>query len=277
MTPRPPFGMVRSFPLARFGVGWRSRAVDGLFRFPSAYPDLDSLFTKAGFEREGISLRGHTYLRRLPLGGKLSPKVTDEGAILYPTFPCRRIRLSPGRRSSPAPLGESVAPSSAPVCALGHLPPEGKALGVGSSPLGSPTPPAQPTRPVGHTQQVRAAARKKTRRAQPTFPPHRLARQGTPRRVSPPAGGERKSNHVLTGSAGQNILLTPRVPASPARFGVHPPILGGASCQAEPLTPPYAALPNEAQPSGAPPKILTPAGHPYGKAPPASPPKTPPQ
>ena len=55
------------------------------------------------------------------LGGKLSPKVTDEGAILYPTFPCRRRDLSPRRFSSPAPLGQSIAPSSAPVCALGHL------------------------------------------------------------------------------------------------------------------------------------------------------------
>ena len=89
------------------------------------------------------------------------------------------------------------------------------------------------------------------------LPPNGLARQGKPRRVSPPAGGERKSNHVLTGSAGQNILLTPRVPASPARVGVHPPILGGASHQAGNLTPPYSALPNEAQTPLAPPKILT--------------------
>ena len=47
--------------------------------------------------------------------------MTDEGAILYPTFPCRRRDLSPRRFPSPAPLGESIAPSSAPVCALGHL------------------------------------------------------------------------------------------------------------------------------------------------------------
>ena len=67
------------------------------------------------------------------------------------------------------------------------------------------------------------------------------------RRVSPPAGGERKCNHVLTGSAGQNILLTPRVPAPPARFGVQPPILGGAKNQAGSLPPSYAVFPNEAQ------------------------------
>ena len=75
----------------------------------------------------------------------------------------------------------------------GLFDPQGKGFGVGSF-------------PAGH----------------PILPPNRLTRQGTPRRVSPPAGGERKSNHVLTGSAGQNILLTPRVPASLARVGVHP-------------------------------------------------------
>ena len=67
--------------------------------------------------------------RGFPLGGKLSPKVTDEGAILSPTFPCRKIGLSPRRLSSPAPLGNPVAPSSAPVCALGHLPPRGEGFG----------------------------------------------------------------------------------------------------------------------------------------------------
>ena len=39
----------------------------------------------------------------------------DEGAILYPTFPCRKeggSRLSPQRKFSSAPLGNPVAPSS---------------------------------------------------------------------------------------------------------------------------------------------------------------------
>ena len=96
----------------------------------------------------------------------------------------------------------------------GLFDPQGKGFGVGSF-------------PAGH----------------PILPPNRLTRQGTPRRVSPPAGGERKSNHVLTGSAGQNILLTPRVPASLARVGVHPPILGAQrsgsqnSCLSQPAQP----------------------------------------
>ena len=68
-----------------------------------------------------------------------------------------------------------------------------------------------PNRPL-----IRPSVRTGAPSAQRTRP------QSTPRRVSPPAGGERKSNHVLTGSAGQNILLTPRVPASLARVGVHP-------------------------------------------------------
>ena len=40
---------------------------------------------------------------------------SDEGAIRYPTFPCRKeaiFRLSPPRGFSIAPLGKSVAPSS---------------------------------------------------------------------------------------------------------------------------------------------------------------------
>ena len=42
-----------------------------------------------------------------------------------------------------------IAPSSAPVCALGHLPPEGKALGVGASLSDYNTHPSQPAQPVG--------------------------------------------------------------------------------------------------------------------------------
>ena len=39
-------------------------------------------------------------------------------------------------------VGYRIAPSSAPVCALGHLPPKGKALGVGRTlPVRETTPP----------------------------------------------------------------------------------------------------------------------------------------
>ena len=132
MAPRPPFFYGPLVPTRSFWRLCRIVSVEGLFRTPSTCPDLGRFF-----------VWGST-TQRLPLGGKLSPKVTDEGAILYPTFPCRKIGLSPQRLSSPAPLGESIAPSSAPVCALGHLPPEGKALGVGASLSDYNTHPSQP-------------------------------------------------------------------------------------------------------------------------------------
>ena len=70
-----------------------------------------------------------------------------------------------------------------------------------------------------------------------------------------PQPAEKIQSYFPRACTGENIPLTPRVPASPARFGVHPPILGGASHQAEYLTPPYSAVPNEAPTSLAPPKI----------------------
>ena len=75
--------------------------------------------------------------------GKLSPKVTDEGRFCTQPFLCRKIGLSPQRLSSPAPLGESIAPSSAPVCALGHLPP-GEGFGGGCVLSDYNTHPSQP-------------------------------------------------------------------------------------------------------------------------------------
>ena len=55
-------------------------------------------------------------LKAFPLGGRWAGKAgSDEGAILYPTFPCRKeggSRLSPQRKFSSAPLGNPVAPSS---------------------------------------------------------------------------------------------------------------------------------------------------------------------
>ena len=75
---------------------------------------------------------GVYHLRRLPLGGKLSPEVTDEGATGLPNGAEEKFRWG-DRREPPSFLqgkvGYRIAPSSAPVCALGHLPPKGKALG----------------------------------------------------------------------------------------------------------------------------------------------------
>ena len=55
-------------------------------------------------------------LKAFPLGGRWAGKAgSDEGAILYPTFPCRKgglSRPSPQRGFSIATLGNLVAPSS---------------------------------------------------------------------------------------------------------------------------------------------------------------------
>ena len=58
----------------------------------------------------------------------------------------------------------------------GLFDPQGEGFGGGKSPEGIQPPSAQRTRPVGHTQQVRAAARKKPKGPHPPFLPNGLAR-----------------------------------------------------------------------------------------------------
>ena len=71
-------------------------------------------------------------------------------------------------------VGYRIAPSSAPVCALGHLPPEGKALGVGRTlPVCKTTPPSPPSRwagRYGRRKMGRRPGRKK--RGPPQGPPN---------------------------------------------------------------------------------------------------------
>ena len=65
----------------------------------------------------------------LPPGGKLSPQVTDEGAILYPTEQKkeqRRLDETIARRWFSRHVGYEIAPSSDPASPA-HLPPKGKA------------------------------------------------------------------------------------------------------------------------------------------------------
>ena len=112
-----------------------------------------------------------------------------------------------------------------------------------------------PTRPAG--QQVRAAARKKTQRAQLTFPPHRLARQGTPRRVPPAAAGGKNFNHIFPGHVPGKIFPHPSA-GSAGAVRVQPQFWEGPPHQAEYLTPPYSALPNEGKSQVPLPKFLTP-------------------
>ena len=110
-------------------------------------------------------------------------------------------------------VGYRVAPSSAPVCALGHLPPKGKALGREEPSVADFRPSQGPEQnPICflHGHKV-------------NWP---KAKRGWPGPC-----------------AGQKTLLTPRVPASLARFGVHPPILGAQrsgsqnSCLSQPAQP----------------------------------------
>ena len=63
-------------------------------------------------------------------------------------------------------VGYRIAPSSAPVCALGHLPPKGKALGCASLPVcetTSPSPPSWGAGRYGRWFMGRRPGRKKER------------------------------------------------------------------------------------------------------------------
>ena len=78
--------------------------------------------------------------------------MTDEGATGLPHGTKEKFRWGDRRENAfflQGKVGYQIAPSSAPVCALGHLPPEGKALGVGASLSDYNTHPSQPAQPVG--------------------------------------------------------------------------------------------------------------------------------
>ena len=76
----------------------------------------------------GYPIGGFPTPKAFPSGGRCPSAHTgaDEGAILYPTFPCRKeggSQLSPQRKFSSAPLGNPVAPSS--VTSGDSFPPRG--------------------------------------------------------------------------------------------------------------------------------------------------------
>ena len=60
--PPPPWFMARSLALARFGVGWRSGTVVGLFRCPCTCPDLGRFFCAVFkfYERQPLPVRETT-------------------------------------------------------------------------------------------------------------------------------------------------------------------------------------------------------------------------
>ena len=78
--------------------------------------------------------------------------MTDEGATGLPNGAEENFRWGDSREPPSflqGKVGYRIAPSSAPVCALGHLPPKGKALGVGASLSDYNTHPSQPAQLVG--------------------------------------------------------------------------------------------------------------------------------
>ena len=106
---------------------------------------------------------------------------SDEGAIRYPTFPCRKeaiFRLSPQRGFSIAPLGKSVAPSS--VTFGDSFPPRGSLWvvqpytkkrpksghvhGLRNSPTTAPLRPTTPKRASGNERPLTQGGRGATPR-----------------------------------------------------------------------------------------------------------------
>ena len=153
--------MARSFPLAGFG------GCAALFRWWGYFvPHLRALIWNA-FSCRIARPRG------FPSGGSCHRRGRMRGRPGCPTGQEKKPVGATG--SNPLFYKERLgtkSPPHPPQCAhWGTFPPEGKALGVGSSPLGYPTPPVQRTRPVGHTQQVRAAARKKPKGPHSPFRP----------------------------------------------------------------------------------------------------------
>ena len=183
--------------------------------------------------------------QRLPLGGKLSPKVTDEGATGLPngaeekflgaTFGSPRFLLLQGK------VGYRIAPSSAPVCALGHLPPEGKALRCASLPVCETTPPSPPSWGAGrYGRWVMGRRPGKKRRRPPAgspqlekvgpgrknlFLPGVLSSGFLPKKAGPPPGAGRATGRCaprrLRSDPPEGYAVPPRAPLTGA--GREPP------------------------------------------------------
>ena len=154
---------------------------------------LESIFVKDGQRNSPPPLHG---AKAFPLGGRWAGEAgSDEGAILYPTFPCRKgglSRPSPQRGFSIAPLGKSIAPSS--VTFGDSFPPRGSLWvvqpypkkrpksGNVHGPRNSPTTASlRPTTPKRASDSERAINPGSRGAAPALFPPF-LGRNGAPRR-----------------------------------------------------------------------------------------------
>ena len=135
-------------------------------------------------------------------------------------------------------VGYRVAPSSAPVCALGHLPPEGKALGVGMPlPVCKTTPPSPPSRWAGrYGRGTHGPQARQKRRSPPAGSPQpekvgpgrkNLFRPGVlssgflPKKAGPPPGAGR-----ATGRCAPRHRKSPDHPKGTyyRGFGPRPPV-----------------------------------------------------
>ncbi len=111
-------------------------------------------------------------LRRLPLGGKLSPKVTDEGAILSQPFLVEGGTYRPDAFLLP-PRWANRSPPHPPQCAhWGTFPPRGRLCAVRPFPSAKPPPPARPAGGRAVTGvRYRAAGQEKKEGEPPQGPP----------------------------------------------------------------------------------------------------------
>ena len=135
--------------------------------------------------------------KAFPLGGRCPSAHTgaDEGAILYPTFPCRKgglSRPSPQRGFSIAPLGNPIAPSSV---TFGDSFPQGEAF-VGGTP---PQRKAFSPNPCSRKKRIQI----RVRRWAPKQPHHRNNAPQPPKRAS---GNERALNQGGAGALPRDSL-----------------------------------------------------------------------
>ena len=204
--PPPPLVYGPLVPTRSFWRLWRIVPVEGLFRCPCTCPDLGRFF-----------VWGCT-TQRLPLGGKLSPKVTDEGATGLPNGAEEKFRW--GDRWQPSlfykeRLGTGSPPHPTRLCRP-TFPPRGRLWGWVLSFRVSTVPPIYP---AGHASQS-FPARRRGKKIQSCF--DRLRR---PKHTSHPesagsAGAVRGASSNF-GSPAQRVPKFPP-PYSPSSTTVRP-------------------------------------------------------
>ena len=190
--PGPPVLMARSFPLAGFG------GCAALFRWWGYYgAHVRALIWISHFAGAGVWVRKHFVAGGIPpakasLGGKLSPEVTDEGATGLPNGAGENVVEATAVILFSTRKGwVQDRPLIRPSVRTGHLPPEGKALGVGNPPIGYPIP-FRPTDSPGRAAGPGGSPQKRPKGPHLPFRPTNSPGRARLAEFSPPAGGERK-------------------------------------------------------------------------------------